>query len=457
MRLTRRSVVLLAMVALLAVLNVWSAGAPPVIEALPSLPAVPADSVAVVQISTPIEKLRLERVSTDASSPDFGKWRIVTPLDFPADAAQLQAVLATFAEGLPMDALVDGGNHEDYGVDDQNGLLVELYVTGQDLPAASVVVGKTAAGPSTFVRLPGAEVVYRADVGGRARYARPAAAWRDKLALDLDATRVVGLTLTRGTEVLRFTRGASSSEPVGASAAPGAWRLSGASLPAGVGVDTETVDGTIRALARIRAAEIHNRDYSAGFDAPLAQATLTLDDGSTHEITLGSRASDSAAYVRVSGRDEVFRTAPVIGRALTQPLDAFRDRRILRFEPEAVASVAFVDRGLTVVLEQSADGAAWAITQPQNMDADQKQALFTVGTLATFRAAAIPADTRFDPTGSRFEVRFRDGRSVALELGQSERDAEDRPLVRVRATGREGVYQVPEALIVELRKAFGRG
>lgn len=453
MRLTRRSVALLAVATLLVVLNLFGRGGTAVVDALPALPAVAPDSVMVVQISTPIERLRMERESTEKGTPGFDRWRIVTPLDFPADTAQLRTVLDTFAAGLEMDAFVDGGNQEDYGVDDQNGLLVELYAAGQDLPAVSVVVGKTAAGPSTFARIPGSEDVFRADVGGRARYARPAAEWRDRVALEVDTATVAGLTLTRGAESLRFTRGTSTRTDAAGKPLPGPWQLDGA----GFVVDDETVDVTVRALARIRAAEIHNPDYTAGFDTALARATLHLDDGTTRDITLGSRIVDGAAFVRVSGRDEVFRTGGVVGRAMTQPVEAFRDRRILSFERDEVASIAYVDRGLTVVLEQSEDGASWAVTQPPNMDADQKQAVFTANTLAALRAAAIPADTRFEATGARFEVRFRDGRSVALELGQAERDAEDRPLVRVRATDRDGVYQVREATLTELRKAFGRG
>lgn len=441
MRLTRRSMMLLALAALFAVLNLFGSGGPAVVDELPALPAVVADDVLVLQVSTPIEKLRIERESTEKGTPGFERWRIVTPLDFPADAAQIRAVIDTFAAGLPMDAFVDRGNHEDYGVDDQNGLLVELFVAGQEVPGVSVVVGKTAAGPSTFARIPGSEDVFRADVGGRAPYARPAAEWRDRVALAVDTASVAGLTLTRGDEVLRFTGGA------------GSWVLEGAELA----VDQDTLAATLRTVARIRATEIHNPDYDAGFDTPLAKATLLLTDGATQVVTLGSRIVDGAAFVRVSGRPEVFRTSGALGRAMTQPVDAFRDRRLLSFERDAVASIAYVDRGLTVVLEQAEDGASWAVTQPANMDADQKQALYTADTLSTLRAAGIAADTRFEATGARFEVRFRDGRSVALELGQVERDAENQPLVRVRATDRAGVYQLRESTLSELRKAFGRG
>jgi hypothetical protein len=450
-KLTRRTLLFLVVALVLGVLNLWSARDITTVDTLPELAKAVPDSISVLQVSSPIEKLRIERVSTVKDTPDFEKWRILTPLDFPADAAQLRTILRTFATGVPMDAFVDSGNHEDYGVDGQNGLVVELYSPGVDVPVVSVVVGKTAAGPSTFVRIPGSEDVYRADVGGRGRYARPANEWRDKLALDLDRSVVASLTLRRAEDTLTFVRGPSTGDKDG-KPVPGPWQFEGSNLA----IDDETVELTVRAISHIRAGEIHNPDYEAGFDTPAGVAVLTLTDGTTVEVTLGSRVEKGVAFVRVSGRDEVFRTAANVGRAITQPADAFRDRRLLNFDAKDVSAIAYVDSGLTVVLEQSADGASWAITQPANMDADQRQAQVLVSTLASLRAAAVPEDGGFNPTGTRVEIRFRDGRMSTLELGQSERDAENRPLTRVRSSERPGVFQLKDATLLELKRAFGR-
>ncbi len=452
MKLTRRSVAMLAVAAMLVLLNVVRP-AVPLADRLPELPLAIPEQIVRMQISTPIERLTIQRLSNEKGTLGFDRWSIVTPLEFPADAAQVRTVLRTFGLGLPMEAFVDEGNHEDYGVDDQNGRLLELFRAGDDVPVLAVVVGKTAAGPSTFVRIPGAPSVYRADVGGLGRYARPAAEWRDKMAIDLDPSLVVGLTLSRGGQDLAFTRGPSSGPDKEGSPLPGAWGLPGAPFP----VDSATVDAVIKGLSRIRAGEIHNPDYVAGLDTPLATAALVLNDGTTRTLTLGSREEKGASFIRVDGRDEVFRVNAGIGRALREPIDTFRDRTLLEFDRSDVASVAYVDRGLTVVLAQAADGGSWTVAQPANMDADQKQVLVTVNTLSGLRAAAIPTDRRFDSSGARFEVRFRDGRTQVLELGQAERDLENRPLVRVRVGGKDGVYQLTETLVVELRKAFGRG
>mgnify|MGYP003345685483 FL=1 len=83
MRLTRRSVVLLLVAVVLVVLNALDLRTGPAAEKLPVLAAVVPETVAVLQISTPIEKLRMERVSTVKGHPQFDQWRIITPLQFP--------------------------------------------------------------------------------------------------------------------------------------------------------------------------------------------------------------------------------------------------------------------------------------------------------------------------------------------------------------------------------------
>lgn len=451
MRLTRRSVFFLVIAFVLAVLNLLDLRGGTVEEKLPSLPGVVPETVAVVQISTPIEKLRMERVSTVKGHPQFDQWRLVTPLQFPADGAQIRTILRVFAAGLPMDAFVDEGNHEDYGVDDQNGRLVELWRAGEEEPAVSLVIGKPAAGPTAFVRIPGSPNVYRADVDGQARYVRPASDWRDKVAIDLQGAEVDRLRLARGAEVLSFVRGPSTGVDDKGKPKPGDWTLEGGDFV----VDTETVDAAIHVLSRVRSGEIHNADYAAGFEAPAAVATLTTAAGTESTITLGGRLGEGASFIKVSGRDEVFRVAENVGRVMLLPRDGFRDRRLLSFDRADVASMVWADRGLTVVLEQG-DGDSWVVTQPANMDADQRLAISAVNTLASLRAAAIAPDPTFHATGARFEVRFRDGRSQVLELGQTERDTNDRPMVRVRVKGKDGVFQLAESTVKELLKAFGR-
>lgn len=450
MKPTRKTLALLVLAVVLAAFNLVGGGTGEV-ESLPELAAVPPDSVHRIEVSTPVQKLTLERVSRERGTPDFERWRIVQPLEFPADAAQIRSTLRVFGQGVQMEAKVDEGNLDQYGLDNENGLVVELF--GNDpVPVSSFVVGKPAAGGSTFVRLPEDDAVYRADVGGRARWERPAADWRDKVALQFDRAQATAFAIQRGGETLRFHRGPSVATNKEGEPIPGPWAMEGAPFP----IDDETVESAVRTLSHLRAGEIHNPDYDAGFDAPAATATVVMADGASHTVVLGSRDVEGASFVKVDDRPEVFRTNAQVGRMLTSPLAAFRDRSLLSFEREDVETVALTEGGLTVVLAQEGEGNLWTVAQPPNMDADQKQAQAMINTLANLRAAGLAEDGRFTPSGAKIVVRFRDGRSETLEIGQAERDADDRPVVRVRVASREGVWQLKEATLTELKRAFGR-
>lgn len=446
MRLAPKTWLLGFVAAVLAVLNLFGPRAAEV-ESLPSLPPVRPAEVVKVTISNPIDRVVLERVEHVEGKDEADRWRVTDPLDVPADAAQIRAFLRIFGPGVPMQVLVDRGHLEDYGVDDQHGKLVELW-TGSSEPAVAVWVGRQAAGGATFVRIPGDDAVYRADVGGQARVMRAGAEWRDRTALELDPDTLVELRVERAVEPFTLVR-----EP-GPDGKPGPWRLVGLDVE----VDTAAADTFVRTLAKLRAGEILSPDYDAGFAAPAAVLTLTDGAGVATRVVLGAKEVEGAAFVRVSDRDEVFRVSAVVRRALTQPVAALRSRRLLSFERAAVEAVAYVEGGLTIVLgAQDAEGAQWKITQPPNMDVDQRQALFTVSTLAALRASGAPADAAFNPSGARFEIRYRDGRVERLELGQVERDGDDQPMVRVRSSAVPGVFWLKQVHLAELKKAFGRG
>jgi len=446
----RKTWLLAGLAAVLAVLNlVGGAVAPP--TSLPTLPSVVPDEVTRVVIYTPIERLVLTRQEGGDARPEFAKWRITDPLDFPADASQVRALARAFGPGVPMEARVDEGNHEDYGVDDQAGKLVELYTTG-DTPAVAVVVGKPAAGSSVFVRIPGGDTVYRADVGSRTRIYQPAADWRDKLAFEVDRDEVVSVDVTRGTETLRLRR--LPGRPVGAEGKeiPGDWSLEDAPFA----VDTLALDGVVRAVTRIRAGEVHAADYAGGFDAPKAVAVVTLRDGSQERVVVGGASDERSTLVKVESRAEVYRTSGQLLRQLTQPLTALRDRTLLRFARKDVATLALVDGGLTVVLAQGED-ETWTVAQPANMAVDQRSALFAVNTLAALRAERFTPTPGFSPSGARFVVTLQDGSTRVVELGPTEKDEDGQPMVRVRVVGSADVAWLRANVVAELKKAFGRG
>ena len=427
-----------------------------------AIPALAPSKVRRIEISTALEKIRLERVSAEKDSEGFDQWRIVTPIEAEADSAQITALLRVFAGGIPIEAHVEDGGGTDwkqYGLEDQDARLLELFGEG-DVPVISVLVGRNTVGSTSFIRIPGTDEVVRADVGGRARLDRAASEWRNRQVLLLDGKQVSRFTIAReradgAPETLVFVRGPSTETDKAGRPVPGAFALEGA--PGGLTLDSEVMEAVVDTLAKIRAGAFQNPDYDAGMDDPAAEAVLQMNDGTSHRIRLGNRSSGEASFLRVDDRPEVVRAASQIGRVLLAPVTDWRDRALLRLERADIEGMALTDGGLTVVLAPETGTDRWTVTQPANLDADQVAAEQMFGIVGTLRAAGLSPDAAFAPTGTRLEIRMKDGRRQSLEWGQRVKDADGRPMVQVRLSGRPEIWLLREITSQEIKRAFGRG
>jgi hypothetical protein len=442
MTLTPKSKILLAAAALMAGLNVLDLR--PAGEAaavLPSLPKLNPEEVTRLTIGDQINNLVIERA--DAASP----WRIVAPLEYPADDRMVEAYVKALAAGIPMETRVDEGSHEDYVVDDQHALRAELYTAASTTPALAVVVGKTAGGQSSFVRLPGSETVYRAAVGARTRFERPAAEWRDRVVLEVPRESVSRLVLTRGQERLVFVRGAPTTGADGKASA-GRWSLEGSAA-----VDNDIVELIVHNLVRIRAGELHNPDYEAGFATPAAVAEFTLADGTAHTVTVGSREDPRSAWLKVDDRAEVVRVSSKVRTTLAFSLADLRDRTLARIERELVREASWKEGSLTVAAHFDPDALKWTVVQPANVSLEQRGLNQAVAILAHLRASAIAPDTIFTPSGAVVRLKLADGTQWQLDLGQADEAAGG---VRARVSGRPEVFVLDARQLGEVRAGFGR-
>ncbi len=440
MFLTRKTWILVALMLLLGALNLLPVGGPTDAE-LPALPALAPEAVDRITISQAVR----DRVVL--SRDEDGDWVVSAPFEAPADEAAIRRLLGRFQEPLSMDARMDEGNLEDYALDFQHGVVVELF-TGGEVPAISFVVGGDTRGGSSFIRLKDEEVVYRAQVGGRYQYDRDAEDWRDRMVVQEDASAVIELALSRGEDAWRF----QAVEP----AAGGGWVL--VEDPE-FALDDRTVEALIEQLCALRAARVLPADYEGGFSPPAAVATLTFADGRQISLSLGSRSTERSAYVKRGDRALVYQVAGVLGQRLQQDLDAFRELNVLSFDRGALLSVRLVDDGVPLTISQGAPGS-FAVTDPPNVDLDDRLMLGAVATLADLRADAIvdvdAVEAGFDQPRASWTLRFADGDQAVLELGAPFRDQRGRQLHFVRVLGGEHIYALRDAVLMNVLRGFGR-
>lgn len=457
----RKTMALALLALLLLVVNLVDGGSTGRLAAdRPVLPAVDRDTAARIEIASAIEKVVLTGTPTGnvGVGEDKVAWALSGPITGDADPISVRNLLAIFRKETPLDAQVDTGNLDTYGLDAGNGILVEIWQGAAEAPHLSLTVGNDGPNGTSYVRLSGSDAVYRARVGGRARYAKAAAEWRNRRVFDLDPPQVAALDVTRpGLPPLRLVRTEDRAPAAGGEARPG-WVLD---PDPGFPTDPVDADALLAGLCGLRVGAFLPAEPPPGFDPPLATLTLTATDGTARRIDVGGSPPEGAFLLRVEGRPELLRVARApVAAALASPED-LRDRTLLRFERGSVDTLSFESpRMPPVLLQQDLATNLWSVLQPANVDVDLKLVFFMVNTLAELRAESFvalpPAAVGLSEPQATVTVRFLDGTGARLRVGRDTTDTRGRPVVFVAVDGKEGVYTIPAATWDKLRAGFGR-
>lgn len=448
MTLLPRTRALLAIALVLVGLNLLDRQAPAEVDGRPVIAALQRDAVTRIEISDALEKVVLRQAD--------GRWRVSAPYEADADQATVRALVSAFRKEVPVDVQVDTGNLDKYGLEPGKGIVVEFFTDGE-APAVSFTVGNDAAGGSTFVRLSGSEAIYRARVGGRARYERAPAEWRNKVLLDVEPDQVTALELRRDDLSLILQRGPSPGNDDQGLPKPGAWELE---PPPPWPLDQRIADGLVTTLGRMRAGGVAPPEVDGGFSPPAATFTFTLYDGSTRSLVVGTREEQAATYARVEGREEVYRVAGNLRTLGNITLDDLRDKTLLSFSRNDVDTLAFEEGATRILLRQDLSTQLWQVIQPSNVDLDIRAVFATVNTLAALRGDSAttlsPESVGLARPAARFVITFVDGTSTALEIGDAATDPRGRPARYVRRAGSGEVFMLREEVVAKLKAGFGR-
>ena len=427
-------------------------------EQLPTLPALDRKTVDRIELSSATSKIILAGSDEDS---EFGAtmkvWRLRAPIEGDADQIAVRTLLSQFRKEIPLDAKVDAGNLEEYGLDAGNGLVVEMF-EGSDEPSVSFTMGKEGPGGSTFIRLSGDDAIYRARLGGRHRYDKPPTDWRNKVVMGFqepDADRVTVYRNGSATPSIELVR----APPMpGKESEAGPWELS---PDPGWPTDQEVVVGMVKSLGTFRTSQIMDEQFDAGFDPPAVRIAVRLTDGSERIIEVGQRTVDKAAFARRAGEQEVLRvSAGPVQRFLGRPID-YRDRTMFTFGRTDVDTLAWEGGSERVLLQQDLATNLWNVLEPQNIDLDVKFIFFAANTMGQLRGAGIAnvslAEAGLDEPRAVVSARLLNGQEHTLRIGGKTR-AEDtgHPMYYATSSNRPEVFLLDDKTVTTILRGFGR-
>jgi hypothetical protein len=404
----RRILVLLVLVAALgAYLWVWELPQAEREGSKERLVAVDKDAVTGLTLVYPDREIELRRDDT--------AWRLVRPVEAPADEAAVKALLTTVVdaeiqrtlEELPQDLA-------DFGLDTPSATVrLSLHDGSQPPP---IVVGKnTKIGGRTYVRRGEEPKVHLTASTLQFGVNKQVKDLRDKqlLAFEDDA-------------VTRLEIHPAASEPTtllrGGDAPGGAWTIE----PGGHPADPSEVRSYLSSLRATRAVDFPDdapTDLARyGLDAPRLTVTVATgkDGEQAQTLVLGAEATEGTekrVYAKRADRSTVYALGDWSFRTLNKERRQFRDKAVLAFEDAAAGRI---------VLERE-DGEGTTLTRGED---------------GSWRVADLDAGkTMKADAASRFVEDLRElrGSDIAAEpAGDLAAFGLDTPDIRIAVNDREG-------------------
>lgn len=256
---------------------------------------------------------------------------------------------------------------------------------------------------------------------------------------DAEPKDATALELKRGDERVRVIRDGE------------AWRLT---APVATRADRGKVEETLTSVLTARsdreidAAPKTPADFGLG--PPKARAMVTLKDGKTVTLALGTKSPTGVwVYARQGDKPNVFVVSEGVLRDVTAPVADFRDRTILAFDRTAVSGVEIVTADATIDVDPAGAGK-WKITRPVPLPADGNTVSELLDKLATARIKDFVAEApaALAPYGldrplrvTVFTGKDKERAARTLMLGRSDADKKGTYAMR---PGEPSVLLVPD-------------
>ncbi|HKN11687.1 MAG TPA: DUF4340 domain-containing protein [Candidatus Binatus sp.] len=311
-------------------------------EATQKLLDVKQDDIAKIELKYSDRDIVLER--------DKGKpWRIVKPIGADADQAQAGNLARAIADGVLVRTVDDKpADLAPFGLKPPTTTVTVTTFDNKTPP--SIEVGKsTPIGFNTYVRLSNSPAVLLTEGAF--------SAGMNKTVNDL---RVRDLMAFKLDDVQKLTIARDNGQAVEIDRDGDNWKIV---KPAAYGADDTAVRMALSTLVNARASDFIS-DAPAnvnqyGLEKPHLTATVVLKNGEQQSMLFGFKQNEqgkSGIYVRRGERAPVYAVAEYVMTSLDKsPLD-FRDKTIVKFDPESVETVKVKNSDGEFTLKRAAGG-----------------------------------------------------------------------------------------------------
>jgi hypothetical protein len=256
-------------------------------------------------------------------------WRLVQPIDAPADEITVKNLLNTIAECEVKRELEDAADLKQFGLDPP---FVTLEVKLKDRTLPAVAVGKnTPVGFSAYLQRLDDKKVRLTTSAFRAGLDKQVKDVRDKAILNFTDDDVQRFSVVRADGTITLAR------------KDGQWTIE---QPGPYPADTPTVRSFLSTLRTMRAIDFPNdqpTDLSPyGLDNPRLCVVLFLGkDQAEKHVLIGKEnpEKNTEIYVQTSGLPTIYTVSDWVWRDLNKSVGDFRDKTVLAYDQEQVQAV----------------------------------------------------------------------------------------------------------------------
>ncbi len=286
-----------------------------------------------------------------------GQWRMVKPVDYPADPEAVTNLIKAIAD-LELERRLPAGDTEDlgeYGLAPRGETVTVALGTrsGRSLPA--IEVGRTTpVGFSAFVRLADSREVALVPLLFHTGVRKEAFDLRDKRVLPEARPELVrAVRVAHADNTMRLVRERDH------------WQLA---EPIEDSADARSVEALLRTIESVAAIQFLDEaaadEAVMGFQTPRLVLDVELEGGRSTGLVVGNANPDNPPgyFVRRTDDGQVFKVGEESAVRLAESPAAYRDRHLLRCDFDSLVRVRFADsRRGTFTLQRNAPGQPWTI------------------------------------------------------------------------------------------------